>query len=95
MWIRLAIGVVLLLVGGVWIGQGVGWIHGSFMTGEAVWAVIGVATLAVGAWLVSGATRTAWTAERRCRTSATPLTAPYAVIGCRRTRARRPGAHGA
>ena len=41
MWIRVAIGVVLLVVGGVWIGQGVGWIEGSFMTGEAVWAVIG------------------------------------------------------
>ena len=27
MWIRVAIGVVLLVVGGVWIGQGVGWIE--------------------------------------------------------------------
>jgi hypothetical protein len=57
MWIRLAFGVVLVLVGAVWIGQGVGWIHGSFMTGEAVWAVVGVATLAVGAWLLSGVAR--------------------------------------
>jgi hypothetical protein len=57
MWIRVTIGVVFLLVGGVWIGQGVGWIHGSFMTGEAVWAVIGAVAVAVGAWLVVGATR--------------------------------------
>jgi hypothetical protein len=57
MWIRFAIGVVCLLVGAVWIGQGVGWIHGSFMTGEAVWAVIGAGAVAVGVWLVSGATR--------------------------------------
>ena len=57
MWIRVVIGVVFLLVGGVWIGQGVGWIHGSFMTGEAVWAVIGAVVVAIGIWLVSSATR--------------------------------------
>ena len=50
-------GVILLVVGGVWIGQGVGWIEGSFMTGEAVWAVIGAVALAVGGWLIAGATR--------------------------------------
>ena len=52
MWIRVAIGVVLLVVGGVWIGQGVGWIEGSFMTGEAVWAVIGAVAVVVGLWLI-------------------------------------------
>jgi len=36
MWIRVVIGVVFVIVGAVWIGQGVGWIHGSFMTGEPV-----------------------------------------------------------
>lgn len=41
MWVRRAIGVVLLVVGLVWIGQGVGTIGGSFMSGEIVWAVIG------------------------------------------------------
>jgi hypothetical protein len=54
-WIRVAIGVVCLLVGGVWIGQGAGWIHGSFMTGEAVWLVIGVVLGAFGVWLIVGA----------------------------------------
>ena len=58
MWIRIAIGVVSLVVGLVWIGQGVGWIHGSFMTGEAVWAVIGAGCAAIGAWLLAGARRT-------------------------------------
>jgi len=29
------------LVGALWIGQGIGWIGGSFMAGEAIWAVIG------------------------------------------------------
>ena len=41
MWPRLIIGVVLVVVGGVWIGQGLGAIGGSFMTGHAEWAVIG------------------------------------------------------
>jgi hypothetical protein len=57
MWIRVVIGVVFLLVGGVWIGQGVGWIHGSFMTGDAVWAIIGAVAVAIGIWLVSSAAR--------------------------------------
>src|SRR5437870_5543270 len=38
MWLRVVVGVVLCLVGVVWIGQGVGLIHGSFMTGEVIWA---------------------------------------------------------
>ena len=57
MWIRVVIGVVLLVVGGVWIGQGAGWIEGSFMTGEAVWAVIGAVAVVIGLWLLAGARR--------------------------------------
>ena len=57
MWIRVVIGVVLIVVGGVWIGQGAGWIHGSFMTGEAVWLVIGIVVALVGLWLLIGAGR--------------------------------------
>jgi hypothetical protein len=45
-------GVVLILVGLVWIGQGIGIIHGSFMTGDAVWAFIGSVTLVVGLVLI-------------------------------------------
>ena len=52
MWIRWAIAVALLVVGGVWFFQGVGVIEGSFMTGEAVWAVIGVVCIATGAALL-------------------------------------------
>lgn len=50
--IRVVIGALLVLVGFVWIGQGVGIIEGSFMTGEAVWAVIGAVCLALGAMLL-------------------------------------------
>ena len=54
---RLIIGVVLVVVGGVWIGQGVGAIGGSFMTGEVVWAVIGAVAVFFGAALLLGARR--------------------------------------
>ena len=48
MWLRRAIGIALVVIGGVWFFQGVGVIEGSFMTGEAVWAVIGVICVAAG-----------------------------------------------
>ena len=37
--LRLTVAAILALVGTVWVGQGVGLIGGSFMTGSAVWAV--------------------------------------------------------
>jgi len=52
--IRIAIGIVMVLVGGVWIGQGAGWIHGSYMTGEALWLVIGIVVAVIGVWLIAG-----------------------------------------
>jgi hypothetical protein len=54
---RLAIGVVLCLVGAVWFGQGVGWIGGSFMTGQALWAVIGAIAILFGVTLLRGSRR--------------------------------------
>ena len=52
MWLRRAIAIVLVLVGVVWFSQGIGVLHGSFMTGEAVWAVIGVVCVVAGAALL-------------------------------------------
>lgn len=52
MWIRRTIAIVLLLVGGVWFLQGIGVLEGSFMTGEAVWAVIGAACALAGVALL-------------------------------------------
>jgi hypothetical protein len=43
---------VLCVVGAVWFGQGVGWIGGSFMSGEAVWAVIGAFAILLGVVLL-------------------------------------------
>jgi hypothetical protein len=46
-------GVLLLLLGLVWIGQGLGYIKGSFMTGEMLWFWIGLACAVVGAGLLA------------------------------------------
>ncbi|HEY1738708.1 MAG TPA: hypothetical protein VGI86_08365 [Acidimicrobiia bacterium] len=56
MW-RVAIAVVLVVVGAVWFGQGVGLIGGSFMSGEAIWAVIGIVAIVFGLALLRGAQR--------------------------------------
>jgi hypothetical protein len=58
MRVRLVIGVILVVIGAVWFGQGIGVIHGSFMTGEALWAVIGAIAMFLGASLLRGARRT-------------------------------------
>jgi hypothetical protein len=55
--LRLIVGVVLVLVGAVWVGQGIGVIGGSFMSGEIVWAVIGAPMVFVGALLIRAGTR--------------------------------------
>ncbi len=53
--LRIVVAVVLFLVGMVWLGQGVGFIGGSAMTGSSFWAVVGAALVVIAAWLaVSG-----------------------------------------
>ena len=44
---RLVLAALFALVGLVWIGQGVGLLGGSVMTGSAFWAVVGVVLLVV------------------------------------------------
>ncbi|NKE62988.1 hypothetical protein FXN61_42225 [Lentzea sp. PSKA42] len=36
------LGIVLLLLGGVWTAQGLGYLEGSFMTGQQLWTTIGL-----------------------------------------------------
>ena len=50
MWrvIGLVVGVVLCLVGVLWIGQGTGNVHGSPMTGHSQWTYLGVVLIVVG-----------------------------------------------
>jgi hypothetical protein len=50
----IVIAVLLFLMGGVWVGQGLGYIKGSFMTGDMKWFWIGV-TLVVVALVLGGA----------------------------------------
>jgi hypothetical protein len=50
-WIR-GVGGLCVLVGAVWLFQGVGVIPGSFMTGSSFWAITGAIVLAVGILLI-------------------------------------------
>jgi hypothetical protein len=45
------IGVLLVLIGLVWIGQGLGFVKGSVMTGNMMWTWIGIVVAVVGAAL--------------------------------------------
>ncbi|ONI89011.1 hypothetical protein ALI144C_05795 [Actinosynnema sp. ALI-1.44] len=58
-WLPIVLGALLILVGGVWTGQGLGYITGSFMTGERLWTSIGLVCVAGGVVLV------VWGARRR------------------------------
>lgn len=56
-WLRMgalprAIGIVLVVVGGVWVLQGIGVAQGSVMTGNPIWAVIGAVLVIAGAILL-------------------------------------------
>jgi len=55
--LRIAIAIVLLLVGLAWIGQGTGLVGGSAMSNQSFWALI-------GAMLVLAAAGVAWSARR-------------------------------
>ncbi|HKX14893.1 MAG TPA: hypothetical protein VJN19_06850 [Propionibacteriaceae bacterium] len=48
----LIVGGLAVLVGGVWIGQGAGFIKGSFMSGSRTWLAVGVLCLTVGLLLI-------------------------------------------
>lgn len=48
------IGVIALLLGGLWIGQGSNLIKGSFMTGSTMWLIIGAVVFLVGVLLIIG-----------------------------------------
>jgi hypothetical protein len=55
---RLITGALLVLVGAVWIGQGLGLLRGSsFMVDDIRWAIAGVAAVLVGIALVVSARR--------------------------------------
>jgi hypothetical protein len=51
-YVLVVVGALMALMGGVWMLQGVGILPGSFMTGQAFWAVVGALILVAGAVLV-------------------------------------------
>ncbi len=56
-WVRLVVGILLGLLGLVWVGQGFNLIKGSVMTGQVQWAVIGVVLILLAAWFLWGVAR--------------------------------------
>jgi hypothetical protein len=56
-YVLLIVGALMLLMGGVWLLQGIGILPGSFMTGQIFWAVMGAVSMAVGGVLVLGGFR--------------------------------------
>jgi hypothetical protein len=57
MWKRGTVGVVLCLVGAVWIAQGTNALHGSGMSGHEQWAVIGAVCVVIGLAVLASAWR--------------------------------------
>ncbi len=53
----LALGALLVVVGGVWTFQGLGYLKGSPMTGVDTWAIIGPIVAGLGVALVIVAAR--------------------------------------
>lgn len=50
---RIVLALVLVTAGLVWLGQGLGFIPGSFMTGSLFWAAVGAVLLALAVVLVA------------------------------------------
>jgi hypothetical protein len=51
-WLAVGLGALLVLIGAVWTLQGVGYLGGSFMTGQKLWT--GIGSLCVIGGLVLG-----------------------------------------
>lgn len=55
MWARGIVGIVLCLVGAVWVAQGTGAMRGSGMSGHGEYAVLGVVVIVIGLALLGWA----------------------------------------
>jgi hypothetical protein len=54
---RAIVGVVLCLVGALWIAQGLDVVKGSAMTGHGIWAVLGTIVVVAGLALIAAGAR--------------------------------------
>jgi hypothetical protein len=50
--LSLALGALLVAVGGIWTFQGLGYLAGSPMTGVAAWAIVGPVVAGLGVALI-------------------------------------------
>ena len=50
--VMLVVGILFILFGLLWIGQGLGYVGGSFMTGDIKWAYIGFAVAVIGSYML-------------------------------------------
>jgi hypothetical protein len=51
-WLSVGVGVVAVLLGLLWMGQGLGYLPGSFMTGARRWFWIGLVVALLGVVLL-------------------------------------------
>lgn len=51
-WLPVLVGLVMVVSGLVWTLQGLGYVEGSPMTGQPVWAVVGPAVAGLGVALL-------------------------------------------
>jgi len=49
---KMVVALVIGAVGLIFLGQGLGWIPGSYMTGDPTWAVVGAIMVAVAVALI-------------------------------------------
>ncbi|MCC6455921.1 MAG: hypothetical protein IT328_13295 [Caldilineaceae bacterium] len=50
-WILFVLGILMVLMGGIWALQGANLLLGSPMTGDPFWLVVGIVVIVVGAAL--------------------------------------------
>lgn len=55
---RMAIALLIGAVGLIFLGQGIGWIPGSYMTGDPTWAVVGAVMVVIAGALIWRGRRT-------------------------------------
>lgn len=59
------VGCVMVLMGAVWTAQGLGWLDGSAMSGQDVWAIVGPLVAGLGVALVIVGAQRRGRADRR------------------------------
>ncbi|MEU4716484.1 hypothetical protein AB0F73_22920 [Micromonospora purpureochromogenes] len=47
-WLTLTLGLLAVVVGAVWTVQGLGYVGGSVMTDQRIWAVLGPVVILIG-----------------------------------------------